>query len=158
MSMFDRYDNVPEGYIPNNRPRYVEPKKLTILAGETAEHSFEVPFNTLEVCDSVEIIYKLGLNPIIIKKDTDFETLITDWNTTIITNTLDVSETLFFANTLLSATVQLKFYMKDNIVTYSEVYPIVLSTALDVLESSPTPPTPPTPGPGVITGIGYTED
>jgi len=48
--------------------------------------------------------------------------------------------------------------MKDNIVTYSEVYPIVLSTALDVLESSPTPPTPPTPGPGVITGIGYTED
>lgn len=150
--MFDNYPQ-PEGYIPNNRPRCRIPHTIDIMAGETAEHSFEVPFNVDESCDSFEVIYKLGINPIIIKNQSHLEKVITEHGTTLITCKLSSDETSMFGDTLLSAKVQLKFYMKNNTISYSEIYKVNLRDSLDEDRTQPVPPKP-----GTLGGLGYTED
>ena len=149
MSMFDRYPQ-PAEYIPDNRPKCCKPHDITIMAGETAEHSFEIPFNVTEICSNVEVIYKLGLTDILIKDVNSTDLCESEHGNSIIKIVLSSVETILFAHTLLNASVQIKFYMKDNTVVYSEIYPIKLSNALDATKSSQ-------PG-NIIVGIGYTED
>lgn len=152
--MFNNYPQ-PEGYIPNNRPRHRKPFCLDIMAGETAVHTFEIPFNVNEACNGFEVIYKLGLTTLIIKNSSELEIIIGECGNSLITCTLTPEETALFADTLLDAKVQIKFYMKDEgTVSYSEVYKIKLLNSLDTNE----PPVPPEPQPGTIGGIGYTED
>lgn len=147
--MFKNYPQ-PEGYVPNNRPRCCRPHDITIMAGETAEHSFEIPFNIGEVCNNVEVIYKLGLTDVLVKDVNSTDLYETEHGNTIIKIVLSSVETVLFAHTLLNASVQIKFYMKDGEISYSEIYPIKLSNALDATKSSQ-------PG-DIIVGIGYTED
>jgi len=152
MSMFDRYPQ-PSDYIPNNRPRPCKHKCLDIMAGETAKHTFEVSFNVEEECESFEVIYLLGITPVIIKNTDSLEVDAEEHHSTITSN-LTADETSIFANTLLEAKVQLKFFMLDETVTYSNIYTIKIKTALDASgEVKPIPPKP-----GVLGGLGYTED
>lgn len=130
MSMFDNYPQ-PEDYIPDNRPKCPKHFELTIMAGETAIHTFEIPFNIEESCDEFEIIYKLGLTDIIIKKSTELETSTTDCGHSLVMCKLNAEETSLFADTLLSAKAQLKFYMKNEDITYSDIYIIKLLNSLD---------------------------
>ena len=133
MSMFKNYPQ-PEDYIPDNRPKCHKPFRLDIMAGETATHTFEIPFNVVESCSNVEVIYKLGLKDIITKSVnlSGEDVLETESNHSIITCRLSEEETKLFANTLLDAKVQLKFYMIDNSIAYSEIYNIILVDSLDV--------------------------
>lgn len=135
MSMFDLYDNPPEDYVPCNRPHFRKKEVLTIMAGETANHSFDIPINIEEMCSSVEVIYKLGLNVVLTKVPNMIEALNDDcgkfWisNVTVI---LNEDETLKFRSTYLDAFAQLKFHMKDDdSIQYSEICPIKLSDSLD---------------------------
>lgn len=155
MNMFDNYP-APADYIPDNRPKCIKPFCLDIMSGETAIHTFEVPFNVNESCEVLEVIYKLGIKPIIIKNHKDLEIIETECGKSIVTCKLSPEETELFANTVLSAKVQLKFYMSNNTVSYSEEYKIKLMTSLDSVKVEPTPT--PTPTPGSISGIAYTED
>ncbi len=154
--MFKNYPQ-PEDYTPNNYPKCCCKRPVEIMAGETAEHTFEVPFNVEEECDLVEVIYKLGLEPVVIKNsDMHLEIIVLDNGMSLVTCTLNPNETLLFKTTALSANVQLKFYMKNRSVIYSEVYKVRLLDSLD-LSNRPQP----VPEEGAIAdlpGFSYTED
>lgn len=151
--MFDNYPQ-PEDYIPNNRIKPIKIEKLTIMTSETAIHTFNLPINIEQECEEVEVIYKLGIKPLVIKNSYSLEIIINEDNTSTINCTLLPEETSLFANSTLNARVQIKFYMNDGIVTFSDIYPIKVTTSLENNRTAPTP------GTDIIYGVGYgyTED
>ena len=153
MSMFDNYPQ-SEDYIPNNRPKCHKPLELTIMTGETASHTFDIPFNIDESCGEVEVIYKLGLTPILVK-NSFFLDITSEGNHSIIKCDLSADDTALFKNVDLDARVQIKFYMNNSSIVYSEIYPVKVTNALDI-ENMPTQNVP-----SMIAGLGgfgYTED
>ena len=70
--MFKNYPQ-PENYIPDNRPKCIKPCGINIMTGESAIHSFEIPFNVEEDCKYIEIIYKLGLDIVILKTNEEID-------------------------------------------------------------------------------------
>ena len=152
MSMFDNYPQ-PEDYIPNNRPKPMHKHEITIMTGETASHTFDVPFDVNEDCIDIEVIYKLGLKVIVTKKSDELDIVSRekgDWHYSSVTSSLSSEETALFHNTLLDANVQIKFTMKDGAIQYSEIYKVDIQDSLDGNE--------PTPAPTVVIGFGWTED
>lgn len=129
--MFKNYPQ-PDDYTPNNRPECVEPFRIDIMTGETAIHTFEIPFNVDEDCSNVEVIYKLGISPKIIKNKDALEVTIDEDNNSIITCKLSPNETKLFENTSLDAQVQVKFYMNDESIVFSEVYKVYITDSLEV--------------------------
>lgn len=129
--MFRNYPQ-PDDYIPNNYPKCKFFKPIEIMCGETAIHTFEVPFNINEQCILCEVIYKLGLDPVVIKSSfIDLKIEITEHNTSIVTCTLKPVDTLVFKHTPLETKVQLKFYVNDGSISYSEIYKVYVRDALD---------------------------
>ena len=154
-NMFDHYPQ-PEWYIPNNRPRPCKPHDLTILTGETTIHTFDVPHFTInEYCRDLEVIYKVGITCVIKKSLSDVQVVVTEHGDSIVTVTLSAGETNYFKSTVLDSEVQLKFYLVDNSTQYSKIYPLKI---FDSLDTSAVKPTPVPPGPGILGGLGYTED
>ena len=152
--MSEMFKNYPqsEDYIPNNRPRKHECPKIEIMTGETAVHTFEIPFDVEADCSDFEVIYKLGLEDIIIRDKNDLDTTVMEDDTSIITCSLSPFETEMFKDTLLRASVQIKFYMNTGAIAFSEIYRVYIVNSLED-NSHPVPPVP-----GVIGNIGYTED
>ena len=149
--MFNNYPQ-PEDYIPNNRPRFCPPHTIDIMTGETAIHTFEIPFNVHENCDGVEMMYKQGVEIIISKAMNELD-LTEDEHSCVIGCKLMPEETAKFNRNVLNTNVQIKFTMKDGGVIYSEIYPVKVSNSLEV-SNNPSP----SPAPGTLGGIGYTED
>lgn len=149
--MFRNYPQ-PEGYTPNNRIRCHGRKPITLMAGETTTHTFDVPFDIKKDTTNLEIIYKLGLSPVLVKDETEVE--IGDYDEekhqSVLTCVISSEESKLFADTLLKASVQIKFIMTDGSTLYTEIYTIKLKDALDIGGDAPTP--------SIIVGIGYTED
>ena len=131
--MFDNYPQ-PNDYIPDNRHRCIKHNELTIMAGESSSHSFDVPFNVEEQMSNFSVIYKLGLKVVVVKEQHELEVVYDEeHNKTIITCDLNPMETALFRDTLLTAQVQLKFITKEiNEVSYSEIYTIKLLDSLEV--------------------------
>ena len=155
--MSEMFKNYPqsENYIPDNRPRKCPGIKLDIMTGETSKHTFEVPFdvtNEEEVAD-YEVIYKLGLKPVIIRNSYSLEALKTPCGSTI-TCELSPEETKLFQDTLLSTRVQIKFYMAGGIIMFSDIYNVKVMDALDMTRSKPEENTNMVYG----TNYGWTED
>ena len=149
--MFKNYPQ-PEDYVPNNRPKHCKCSRITLMTGETAEHTFDIPFNVESDCLDYSVIYKLGLEDIIIKEKDELEVSISEDNKfSTITCHLSSEETSLYRNTLLSANVQLKFYMRDASVAFSDIYKIYVTTSLETGDE-------PHPTPGILVGLGYTED
>lgn len=154
MGMFDNYPQ-PDDYIPNNRPKPMHKHEITIMTGETASHTFDVPFDVKEDCIDIEVIYKLGLNVIITKKSNELDIVSKekgDWHYSSVTSSLSSEETALFHDTLLDANVQIKFTMKDGTmkdgaIQYSEIYKVDVQDSLDGNKPTPAP-----------TVIGWTED
>ena len=138
--MGDMFNNYPqsEDYIPNNRPRHRKEFRLDIMTGETAIHSFEIPFNVEEQCTEFEVIYKLGLKPILIKNSWVLDVTTTECGRSVITCTLSPDETKLFKDTFLEAKVQIKFYMNDGSISFSEIYKVVHKDSLEIDRSSPS--------------------
>ena len=135
--------------------RATNPRALNIMTGETASHIFDVPFDVEKECTDVEVIYKLGLKVILVRKASLGEVTILpkEIGCGKIISTLNVrlsdEETTLFRNTYLDTKVQVKFIMNDYSVQYSEIYPV---TVEDSLEGESTP------HPSVVVGFGWTED
>ena len=152
MNMFDRYPQ-PEDYIPDNRPRPKHKHEITIMTGETASHTFDVPFDVNTDCSDCSVIYKLGLKVIITKGPDALDIVSREkdgWHFSSITAHLSSEDTALFHNTLLDAHVQIKFTMNDGAIQYSEIYPVKVEDSLDNAEAKPTPT--------VVIGFGWTED
>lgn len=147
--MFKNYPQ-PEDYIPDNHPRCWKEPKLEIMCGETAHHTFDIPFNVEETCTNVEVIYKLGLTDVIVRGKEFLDITIMENNTSVIVCNLSNEDTLLFKNNLLSKKVQIKFYLKDGSISFSNIYDI---TTIDAIDDG-TGPIPP----GTLGGIGYTEE
>ena len=134
--MSDMFDFYPSEHAPDNRFRCIPKRIITIMAGETATHSFEIPDNIQgqEIKDiEYEAIYKLGLDVVLVKTKEESELpLDDDCPITIITWNLSPEETLLFKDTLLDAHVQLKFKFNDNSILYSDIMKVFLQDALDV--------------------------
>lgn len=155
VDMFRNYPQ-PDDYKPNNYPRCKCCKKLEIMAGETAIHSFDIPFNVEDDCSLVEVIYKLGLEPVVIKNNMYYlDIWVGDDGKSIITCKLSPEETLLFKNTTLDAHVQLKFYMNDGSIVYSEIYKVFMKDALDANGRDQVNQNSMIAG---LAGYGYTED
>ena len=57
--MFHKFDNLPDGYVPNNEPaRRCCSDNNFIITGQSVSHSFSVPFNAEKDLADYEIIYK----------------------------------------------------------------------------------------------------
>lgn len=128
--MFKNYPQ-PDDYIPNNRPKCRKPFKLDIMVGETSVQSFDVPFDVEEDCIDWEIIYKLGLEVVLIKSKETIE-IIKDEDNTILSCVISPEETKLFNSTILDTLVQIKFTMKDGNIIYSEIYKIKINNSLDI--------------------------
>ena len=121
ISMFANY---PQGdsYIPYNRP--IPPRKfnLNIMTGETAIHSFEVPFNVSEWCSDVQVIYKYELNKTLIIEMNDLDIVSSDFcpSGSVVTCTLEPDKTKNF-KTILDTRVQLRFVMKTPDINSSSI-------------------------------------
>jgi len=136
MNIFDNYPSSSD-YIPDNRPKHHKKHIITIMTGETATHSFDVPFDVAEVCSSVEVFYKLGLDVVLVKEMNDLEIVSIydeerDWHYSNVIVTLSCDETSLFRDTLLDTHVQMRFTMKDNTVEYSEIYPVKVEDSLEI--------------------------
>ena len=148
--MFRNYPQ-PDDYKPDNYPRPFKKWELVIMSGETASHTFEIPFDVETSTNDYDILYKLGINLVLTKNKNVCETIYDEKkHRTFITCKLLPSDTLLFKNTSLQAQVQIRFKMKDSSVIYTEVYDIKLLNSLDAAEVKPSP--------YVITGFGYTID
>ena len=155
-NMFRNYPQ-PDDYIPDNHARPAKEFHLDIMTGETASHTFDIPFDVETKCREVEVLYKLGLKVIISKTSEKLDILsitkegpLGTYTYSTITCHLNENETSLFCGTYLSAKVQLKFTMNDKSVQYSEIYPVAIVNSIDTEKVAP----------GTVAGVGYgwTED
>ena len=154
VEMFKNYPQ-PEGYKPDNYPKCHKKNDLVIMTGESASHTFEVPFNVETETLDFDVLYQLGIELIITKNKAQCTTTTDEEaNKSFITCNLVPAETLAFKNTTLKARVQIRFWLKDYTYAYTEIYDIKLMNSLDASEEIKPTPVPPT----IIKGIGYTED
>ena len=157
LELFKHYPQ-PDNYKPDNYPKCHCKHELTVMAGELAKHTFEIPLNLNEL-EGFEVIYRLGNKPIIIKDNYQVEYFVINEHTSIINCTLLPYETALFGKTFLDAQVQIKFYGADDTISYSEIYEIKLSDAIDLNRDSYEKPDKPKDTNIVFNGgYGYTED
>ena len=149
--MFKNYPQ-PDNYIPDNRPKCIPEFGLDIMTGETASHSFDIPFNVEDEALNYYVIYKLGIDVILVKDKENLIVTEEDDGTSVITCGLSEEETKMFSSTILDTSVQLKFLFKDNSIAYTDIYSVNVVDALDYHSDVPPKPAP------VIVGFGYTED
>ena len=133
MEMFDKFDNLPNDYIPDNRPRFIKRIPFTIMSGGTATHSFIVPFNLPEECDNFEVNYELGLKPIISKDSSELTTSVDNKGIYTIHCKLSPEETSLFRETYLHTEVQVKFFMKNGDIRFSPIYKVYTEDSIDYL-------------------------
>ena len=134
--MFDRFDNVPEGYIPDNRFRYLEDDTQdSIIIGGSCTHIFTLPFLYSEYAADASLIYRQGLNVIVTIPADRFvinETSTGHCNKTTITVLLTPEETGLFKITSLDTWVQMKLITKeDNKTEYSKRSKIIVKAPMD---------------------------
>lgn len=146
MEMFDNY---PQTEVPNNRCKCFPEFHLDIMTGETASHTFEIPFNVKTDCLKCEVLYKLGIK-LILQKSEGLEILETDKGS-VVTCKLSAQETALFGHTCLDAKVQLRFTMNNGAILYSDIYNVSVTDSL--WTDSEVPPVP-----IIVTGFGWTED
>ena len=130
--MFHKFDNLPDGYVPNNEParRCCSDKNL-IITGQSVSHSFSVPFNAETDLADYEIIYKTGVDIILRRSKNDLETSVTDDGSSVITCYLSSDDSKKFDNTILDTFAQLKFVMLDGTSSYSALYRIIVINSLE---------------------------
>lgn len=130
--MFHKFDNLPDGYVPNNEPsRRCCSDNYFIITGQSVSHSFSVPFNVETELADYEIIYKTGVDIILRRSKNDLETSVTDDGSSVITCSLSSDDTKKFNNTILDTFAQLKFMMLDGTSSYSAVYRIIVINSLE---------------------------
>lgn len=123
-------DNFTETTLSDNRPIIIEEYKDTITRGATCTHIFNLPFPFANYVQDLSIIYKQGLEIVLIKDFADCEVEETA-DGSIVTIILSPVDTLKFENNLLTIQVQLKIATVSNETLYSTPITLKLEPALD---------------------------
>ncbi|MBO7078223.1 MAG: hypothetical protein J6W64_00245 [Bacilli bacterium] len=144
MSMFDNFTHSTT--ISFNRPDYhYDDNTGDIVIGATNEHTFNAPFLLSEYCTMFDIIYKQGLTTVLIKRynfevneevnekvQNGIEVKECDEKEfSIVKVTLTPPESNMFKNSVLECQAQMKLYMPDNEILYSDAYDIDVKSPLD---------------------------
>lgn len=144
--MFNWYDNLPEDYIPNNRPFVADVDSTdSIIIGGTAEHKFVLHFSYSSLCKGFEIVYKQSIgDPILVfasndnnvdnNVDVDEQTTLFGNTITTITVHLSVEQTKLF-NSFRTTQAQLRLDMLNGDVIYGNKNDIKIITPLDVVDT-----------------------
>lgn len=139
MSMFDNFTPTTISF---NRPEYLyDDNTGDIVIGATNTHTFNAPFLLSAYCNMFDVIYKQGLNVILIKRY-NFEVNEKVQNGievnecdekefSIVKVTLTPVESNMFKNSVLECQAQMKLYMPDNEILYSDAYDIDVKSPLD---------------------------
>ena len=127
LDIFNKFDNLPENYIPDNMHRCPRQFHLDIMTGENAIHTFEMPFKFMEECSAVDVIYKHGLEVVLVKSVAPNDVNDED---NIVTITLTPEETNLFTDNILDTNVQLKFTMSNDNIVFSEIYKVNVVNSL----------------------------
>ena len=138
MGMFDNFTpteisyNLPDfDYIDNTSD---------IIIGATNTHPFKQPFLFSSFVKKFEVIYKQGLTEVLTKtydmQSNEYreDIIIHEFDEkgfTILKVILSPEESSLFKNSVLECQVQLKFYMLDDSILYSDVYDIWVKSPLD---------------------------
>ena len=136
IDMFENYDNMNPDYIPDNRPKCHCHCGLKLMTGETTTHSFEIPFDVEKDVKDYQIIYRYNLNEILIKNKNEIEVISYDDEThkSIISCTISADESKLFNSLTLDCFAQVKFINLDDTISYSVIYKVKISDAIDVKE------------------------
>ena len=146
MSMFDRFTPTIISYNSGPEFDYID-NTSDIIIGSTTTHVFKQPFLISQFASSFDVIYKQGILTTLVKhfdfreNDKDEFGLIErdgfqiyendEKDFTIIKLKLTEEESYLFKNNCLECQVQLKFYMYDNEILYSDVCDIYVKNPLD---------------------------
>lgn len=140
MSMFDNFTPTTISF---NRPDYIyDDNTGDIVIGATNTHLFNAPFLLSEYCEKIEIIYRQGLDIKPLNKIYDFRINELVQNGieveecdekeySIVKVTLTPEESNMFKNNVLECQAQMKLYMPDNEILYSDSYDIDVKSPLD---------------------------
>lgn len=142
------FDNFTPTTISFNRPEYIyDDNTGDIVLGATNVHTFNAPFLLSEYCNFFDIIYKQGLTVTLIKRY-NFEvnekiqngievTEDDEHEYSIVKVTLTPEESsLYFKESVLECQAQMKLYMPDNEILYSDAYDINVKSPLDNTENA----------------------
>jgi len=122
--------NFTETIYPNNRPIMREEDKDTIVRGGTCIHIFRLPFPCENYVQDLKVIYKQGLEVVLIKDFADCEVIEAEHKSIIRVN-LSPADTLKFEQNLLDIYVQLKVVTIDNSTLYNTPIKLMLEQTLD---------------------------
>ena len=123
-------ENFTETLFPDNRPILEDVERDSITRGATCTHIFELPFRCTGYVQDLSIIYRQGLDIILIKDFIDC-TLTETVSDSIITIKLTPADTLKFEQNLLDVFVQLKVLTINNDTLYNTPIKLVLDPTLD---------------------------
>lgn len=123
-------DNFTETILSDNRPIMIEEYKDTITRGATCTHIFNLPFPFAGYVQDLVVIYKQGLEIVLIKDFSDCE-VEENADGSIVTIILSPVDTLKFENNLLTIQVQLKIATLSNETFYSTPITLKLEPTLD---------------------------
>lgn len=137
------FDNFTPTTISFNRPEYnYDDDTSDIVIGATNTHVFNAPFLLSTYCEQIEIIYRQGLDVKLLNKVYDFRIneLIQNGievnecdekEFSIVKVTLTPEESNLFKNSVLECQAQMKLFMPDNEILYSDAYDIIVKSPLD---------------------------
>lgn len=135
------FDNFTETEISCNRPSYhYNDDTADLIIGATNTHLFNAPFLLSEYCTSFDIIYRQGLT-VVITKHYDFrensineDIEVNECDTkefSIVKVNLTPDESRLFKNSVLECQAQMKLYLIDDTIQYSDSYDINVKSPLD---------------------------
>ena len=138
MGMFDNFTPTEISY---NLPdfKYIDDTS-DIIIGATNTHVFKQPFLFNEFIHKFDVIYKQGLTEVLTKtydmQSNEYreDIIICECDkpgNTIVKVILSPDESLLFKNSVLECQVQLKFYLLDDSILYSDCYDINVKSPLD---------------------------
>lgn len=134
------FDNFTPTEISCNRPTYhYDDDTAELVIGATNTHLFNAPFLLSEYCKSFDIIYRQGLT-VVITKHYDFSENMgedievnecDDKDFSIVKVIISSEESKLFKNSVLECQAQMKLYMQDDTILYSDSYDINVKSPLD---------------------------
>lgn len=131
------FDNFTPTTISCNRPKYIyDDNSGELVIGATNTHIFNVPFLLSEFTDSFEIIYRQGIEVVLVLNSMENNGAIDveedeEKEYSIVTVTLNQEMSNLFKNSVLECQAQMKLYMQDGTTLYSDSYDINVKSPLD---------------------------
>lgn len=123
-------ENFTETQFPDNRPIVKDEDRDSITRGATCTHIFKLPFPCAGYVQDLSIIYKQGLEIVLIKDFIDCTVTETPYKSIIAVDLLP-TDTLKFEQNLLDVYIQIKVLTINNETLYNTPIKLILEQTLD---------------------------